>query len=105
MKRKKREAGAFLFEHFCADDVGGHEVRRELDTLRVEAQCRAKRLDERGFCEARNADEQSVPPERILTSTSSITVSCPKITRDIASRARATLSRMSSARTRMLWSA
>ena len=50
---------AFL-EHFRADDVGGHQVGRELDALPVEAEHDAQRLDQPRLGETRHADEQTM---------------------------------------------
>lgn len=49
-----------LVEHLGAKDVGGHQIRRELDAAGVQAEHRAHRLDQLGLGEARHADEQAV---------------------------------------------
>ncbi len=49
-----------VLQHFGADDVGGHEVGRELDALGVEAQHAAQRVDEQRLGEARHADQKRV---------------------------------------------
>ena len=56
---RARLAGRVL-EHFRADDVGRHEVGRELDALGVEAQHLAQRLDQQRLGEAGDADQQRV---------------------------------------------
>ena len=60
-KRKLRAPlpGAVL-QHLRADDVGGHQVGRELDALGVEAEDLAERLDQQRLGEARHADQQRV---------------------------------------------
>ena len=47
-----------ILEHFRADDVGGHEVRGELDALGIEPQDLAQRLDQQRLGEAWHADQQ-----------------------------------------------
>ena len=60
MKRKARlPPGAFL-QHFAAEDVGGHQVGRELDAPGVEAEHGAERLDQLGLGEAGHADQHAV---------------------------------------------
>ena len=59
MKRKSALAGRLL-QHFRADDVGGHEVRRELDALGIEPQYLTKGIDEQRLGEAGDADQQRV---------------------------------------------
>ncbi len=49
-----------VLQHLGADDVGGHEVGRELHALGVEAEHAAERLDEQRLGEAGNADQQRV---------------------------------------------
>ena len=49
-----------FFQHFRAEDVGGHQIGRELDALRREAEHDAERLDEFRLGEAGHADEQPV---------------------------------------------
>ena len=53
-------AGVGLFQHFRAQDVGGHQVGRELDALGFHAQHDAQSLDQQGLGEARHADQQHV---------------------------------------------
>ena len=50
---------AFL-QHLGAENVGRHQVGRELDAPRVEAEHRAERLDQLGLGQARHADQQAV---------------------------------------------
>ena len=52
-------AGAVL-QHLRADDVGGHQVGRELDALGIEPQHLAQRLHQQRLGEARHADQQRV---------------------------------------------
>ena len=52
-------AGAFL-QHLGADDVGRHQVGRELDAARVEPEHDAHGLDQLGLGEAGQADQQRV---------------------------------------------
>ena len=47
-------------EDFRADDVGGHQVRGELDALELEAEDAAEGGDEQGLGQAGHADEQAV---------------------------------------------
>ena len=49
-----------LVEDFGAEDVGGHQVGRELDAAGVEAEHGAERLDELRLGEAGDADEKAV---------------------------------------------
>ncbi len=49
-----------LFHHFGAENVGRHQVRRELDAAAIEAEHDAERFDELGLGKARNADQQRV---------------------------------------------
>ncbi|MEZ5928449.1 MAG: hypothetical protein R3C55_08230 [Parvularculaceae bacterium] len=53
-------ARSTLFEHFRAEHVAGHQVRRELDPLGREPHQVRDRSDEKGLCEARRADEEGV---------------------------------------------
>jgi hypothetical protein len=46
-----------LVEHLAADDVGGHEVRGELNATGVEAKHGAHGLDQLGLGEAGKADQ------------------------------------------------
>src|SRR5208282_4419909 len=50
-----------LFQHFRAQDIGRHEVRRALDSLRVEPEHDAERFDEAGLRKPRHPDEEGVP--------------------------------------------
>ena len=60
MKRKLRlPPGAFL-QHLGAEDVGRHQVGRELDAAGVEAEHDAHGLDQLGLGEAGHADQQRV---------------------------------------------
>ena len=59
-RRKERDLPRSVLEHLGADDVGGHEVGRELHALGVEAEHLAERLDEQRLGEAGDADEQRV---------------------------------------------
>jgi hypothetical protein len=56
-KRKER-LPIVLVHHFGAEDVGWHQVGRELDAARVEAEHDAERLDQLGLGKAGHADEQ-----------------------------------------------
>ena len=49
-----------LVQHFGAEDVGGHKVRRELDALVGEAQGGAHRFHEARLGKPRRADQQRV---------------------------------------------
>ena len=60
MKRKIALAARRLLQHFGAENVGGHQVGRELDAARVEPERDAHRLDQLGLGEARHADQQRV---------------------------------------------
>ena len=57
---ERAPAGLVLVHHLGADDVRRHQVRRELDAPRVEAERDAERLDELGLGKARNADQQGM---------------------------------------------
>ena len=49
-----------FLQHFRADDVGGHQVGRELDALPVEPQHDAQRLHQLGLGQARHADQKAM---------------------------------------------
>ena len=49
-----------LLQHLGAENVGGHQVGRELDAPRIEPERRAHGLDQLGLGEARHADQQPV---------------------------------------------
>ena len=49
-----------FFEDFRAQDVGRHQVGRELDALGFHAEHDAQRVDQLGLGEARNADQQKM---------------------------------------------
>ena len=51
-------AALALFQHLGAEDVGRHQVGRELDAPRVEPEHDAQRLDQLGLGETGHADEQ-----------------------------------------------
>ena len=53
-------AGPAVLQHLRADDVGGHQVGRELDALGVEAQYLAQRLHQQRLGEAGDADQQGM---------------------------------------------
>jgi hypothetical protein len=53
-------AGTFL-QHLAAQDVGRHEIRRELDAARVKAEHDPHGLDQLGLGKAGQADQQRVP--------------------------------------------
>jgi len=53
-------AGHALVHHFRTENVGRHQVRRELDALIRQAERRAHRLNEARLGEARRADQQGV---------------------------------------------
>ena len=50
-----------LVEDLRAGDVGGHQVRRELDPLEREIEDLRQRLDEQRLGESRHAGDQAVP--------------------------------------------
>ena len=49
-----------LFHHLGAEDVGRHQIGRELDAAGIEAEHHAQRLDQLGLGEPGNADQQRV---------------------------------------------
>ena len=49
-----------FLHHLGAENVGGHQIGRELHPQRVEANDDPQRLDQLGLGEARHADQQSV---------------------------------------------
>ena len=53
-------AAARFFQHLGAENVGRHQIGRELHAPRVEAEHGAEGFDELGLGEARNADEQAM---------------------------------------------
>ncbi len=58
MKRKLRVPFDALLQHLGAQDVGRHQVGRELDALGVEPEHDAHGFDQLGLGEAGNADEK-----------------------------------------------
>ncbi len=61
MKRKLRLPVSTLLQDFGAENVGRHEVGRELDAPRIEAEHDAHRIDEFGLGETGNAEEKRMP--------------------------------------------
>ena len=53
-------AGVAFLQHLGAENVGGHQVRRELDAPRLEPEHGAQRVHELGLRETRHADQQGV---------------------------------------------
>ena len=53
-------AGRWFFKDFRAENIGGHEIGRELHAPRIEAQHMPHGLDEFGFCQSRHTDEQGM---------------------------------------------
>ena len=53
-----------LFQDFGAENIGGHQIGRELDAARLQAKNNAKGFDELGFGEPRHTDEQAVPARK-----------------------------------------
>jgi len=51
-----------VFEDVRPGDVGGHQVRRELDARKFQVERVRQCLDQHGFAESRHAFEQRVPP-------------------------------------------
>jgi hypothetical protein len=49
-----------FFEDFGSKNIGGHQIRRELDAARIQAKNGAKGFDKLGFGEARHTYEQPV---------------------------------------------
>ena len=60
MKRKARAPSGADVHDLGAEDVGGHQVGRELDAGRRETEHGAEGLDQLGLGEAGNADEEAV---------------------------------------------
>ena len=52
-----------LNHHLGANDVGGHQIGRELNAGEVELQRLAKRLEQEGFPQPGNAFQQNVPAD------------------------------------------
>ena len=52
--------GALLFQNVCAGNVGGHQIRRKLNSLKLEIENLGKRLNHQGFGESGHAFEQAV---------------------------------------------
>ncbi len=57
-KRKERRPVSSWSMHFGAENIGGHQVGRELDAAGIEAEHGAERRDELGLGKTGNADEQ-----------------------------------------------
>ena len=53
-------AARALFQHFGAENVGRHQIRRELDAPRIEAEHGAHGLDQLGLGEAGNAEQEAM---------------------------------------------
>ncbi len=49
-----------FLQHLGAENIGRHQIRRELHAPRIEAEHDAERFDELGLGEARHADEQAM---------------------------------------------
>jgi hypothetical protein len=64
MKRNERMADVALLQHLRAQDVGRHQVGRELDALAFHAEHDAQRLDQLGLGEARHANQQQMTPRQ-----------------------------------------
>ena len=60
MKRKPALAVVTFLHHLGAENVGRHQVGRELHPQGVEANDDSQRLDELGLGQSRHADQQSV---------------------------------------------
>ena len=58
MKRNDRLPELLSSEHLGAENIRGHQVRRELDALGVEPERDAERFDQLGLGEAGNPDQQ-----------------------------------------------
>ena len=58
MKRKLRLPVWLSSKHFGAENVGRHEVGRELDAPRIEAEHGAHGVDELGLGETRHAEQK-----------------------------------------------
>ena len=58
MKRNERLPVDALVQHFGAENIRRHQVRRELDALGVEPERDAERFDELGLGETGNADQK-----------------------------------------------
>ena len=52
--------GPVLFDHLGAEDVGGHQVGRELDAVELEVDCLRQLLDQQRLGEAGHAAQQAV---------------------------------------------
>jgi hypothetical protein len=59
--------GRFL-QDLRAQDVGRHQVRRELNAAGAEPEHRAHRVDKLGLRQTRDADQQAVPSESTVVS-------------------------------------
>src|SRR5262249_54421934 len=55
---KRTPPGGAVLQYLRADDVGGHEIGRELDAFGIESQDLAQCLNQEGLGEPRHADEQ-----------------------------------------------
>ena len=59
-KTERAAADRPLFQHFRAENIGGHQVGRELHAARIKPEHNAQCLDQLGFREAGHADEQAM---------------------------------------------
>ena len=57
---ERAAAARFVLEHFRTDDVGGHQVGRELDALGIKAENLAERIDEQRLGETWHTDQKCV---------------------------------------------
>ena len=55
-----RAGGAILLDHFGADDVGRHQVRRELDAVELQVDRLRERLDQQRLRQPGHAAQQAV---------------------------------------------
>ena len=80
MKRMTRlPGGPVLLDHFRAEDVGRHEIGRELDPVEPQVDGLGQLLDEQRLGETGDAAEQQWPPARNAIRISRMTRCCPTI--------------------------
>ena len=64
MKAELAPAVFGLFQNISADDIGRHQVRRELDARELQVEHIAQGADQHSLAQARHAFQQGMPPSQ-----------------------------------------
>jgi hypothetical protein len=91
MKRKLRAPSLAGFQHLGAQDVGRHQVGRELDAVGAEPHDGRQRVDQKRLAQPRQTHQKRVPPRQHRREAEVTTSSCPMMRVAIAARASASL--------------